>query len=275
MFFRRNRFRLKHGKNLVIIYWIFFCFFLFFIACALFSFQKYQQAKMLAAEKQVLTKIIKSYAPIQISVSVINLSIGQSFSVGSSHPFIAASTSKIILAACLLHEVEIGKKSLSAQVGEYQANFQLQQMVQESNNDSWHAITNYVGLQTLSDYAQSIGIHYDVSNNTIATQDEALFLQKLYTGTLLNTQDTKLLLSFMQNTNENTLIPASVPADVTVYHKYGWLDNYIHDAAILIYHNKLVILVIYTKGSTTTANKQIQLFKPITKAVLNYELGVD
>ena len=258
MFFHRNRSRLL------------FCFVLLFIAVGIFLFQKYQQAKEVAAEKKVLTKIIKSYAPIQISVSVINLSTGQSFSVGSSQKFIAASTSKIILAACLLHEVEIGKKSLSTQLGSYSVGFQLQQMVQESNNDSWHAITNYVGLQTLSYCAQSIGVHYFVSNNSITTQDEALFLQKLYTGALLDSQDTQLLLSYMQNTNENTLIPSAVSPDVTIYHKYGWLDSYVHDAAILIYHNTPVILVIYTKGSTTTANKQIQLFKPITKTVLQY-----
>ncbi len=173
-----------------------------------------------------------------------------------------------------MHDVELGNKSLSAQAGDYSVSFQLQEMVNQSNNDSWHALTSYVGLQNLSDYAESIGVHYDVANNSITTADEALFLQKLYTGELLNPQDTKLLLSYMQHTIDETLIPAAVPSDVTVYHKYGWLDSDLHDAAILVYNNQPIILVIYTKGTALTYTKQVQLFHQVTKAMLHYEFGL-
>ena len=276
MFHRRSRSRLdniSHKKEQSkFFYFVTSC--LLLLLVALFVYQKIEQAKLLAAEKKALTKVLKMYAPIQSSVAVINKS-GQSFIVGSTKPFNAASTTKIILAACLLHEVELGNKSLSAQAGDYPVSFQLQEMVNQSNNDSWHALTNYIGLQNLSDYAQSIGIHYDVANNSITTTDEALFLQKLYTGELLNSQDTKLLLSYMQHTNDETLIPAVVSSDVTVYHKYGWLDSYLHDAAILVYHNKPFILVIYTNGNKSTYSKQVQLIQQVTKMMLQYEFGID
>lgn len=241
-------------------------------ACILL--QEYRQAKLLASEKQLLTKIIRSYTPIQSSIAVINIQTGKIFNVGSNQSFVGASTTKIILAACLLHEVEIGKKNLSIQLGTYPASFQLQQMIQQSNNDAWHELTGYVGLNTLKDYVHTIGIQYNISQNSITTQNEALFLQKLYTEKLLNSQDTQLILSYMQNTNEDDLIAAWVPDNVKIYHKYGWLNNYIHDAAILVYNKTPVILVIYTKGNTTTANQQIQLFKPITTSILKYEFGL-
>ena len=276
MFSRRPHSRLHqspHKKEQNRLYsFIIFCLLIFMIA--FFIYQKIEQVKILAAEKKTLTKVLKSYYPIQSSVAVINKT-GQSFIVGSTKPFNAASTTKIILAACLLHEVELGDKSLSAQAGDYPVSFQLQAMVNQSNNDSWHALTNYVGLQNLSDYAESIGIHYDVANNSITTTDEALFLQKLYTGELLNSQDTKLLLSYMQHTNDETLIPAAVSSDVTVYHKYGWLDSYLHDAAILVYHNKPFILVIYTNGNKSTYSKQVELIHQVTKTMLQYEFGID
>ena len=255
-------------------YYVYICLLVVGAVIAFLFYQKLQQDRLLAEEKQQLTKIIKSYSPIQISVAVINMRTGQSFVLGSTKAFNAASTTKIILAACLLHEVEIGKKSLSNQLGAYPASFQLQQMVQQSNDDAWHELTNYIGLQTLSEYAESIGIHYDVGNNEITAQDEALFLQELYSGKLLTSQDTQLLLSYMQHTNEKSFISSAVPHDVTIYHKYGWLDNDIHDAAILVYNDIPVILVVYTSGNATTVNKQLQFFKPVTKIILQYEFGI-
>lgn len=255
-------------------YCVIICLFFLCAVLAVIFYQKYEQAKALASEKKLLTNIVRSYYPIKISIAVINIRNGQSFTIGSTRPFNAASTTKIILAACLLHEVENGKKSLAAQLGSYSVGSQLQQMVQQSNNDAWHALTNYVGLQTLSEYAHEIGIQYDINHNAVTAQDEAVFLQKLYTGGLLTPPDTQLLLSYMQHTNENSLIPAAVPADVTIYHKYGWLDSYIHDAAIMVYNNIPVVLVIYTRGNTTTVNKQIKLFKSITPVILKYEFGI-
>lgn len=273
MFHHCNDSHIKRKKNRVYYYVFIFLFAVGAVTAFLF-YQKLQQEKLLAAEKKQLTKIIKSNSDIQSSIAVINIRTGQSFVLGSTKAFNAASTTKIILAACLLHEVEMGKKSLSIQLGAYPASFQLQQMVQQSNDDSWHELTDYVGLQTLSEYAESISVHYDVTNNAITAQDEALFLQKLYSNKLLTSQDTQLLLSYMQDTNDNSLIPSAVPPDVTIYHKYGWLDNDIHDAAILVYNNTPVILVVYTSGNTTTVNKQLQFFKPVTKVVLQYELGI-
>lgn len=239
--------------------------------------QAYKKAWNLTSEKkeeQTLMQILKKNAGIESSITVINAKTGQTFSVGDKDDFVAASTTKVIMAACLLSEVELGKRNLNEQLGLYPASYQLQQMVQESNNDSWDAITNYVGLQTLQSYVKKIGIQYDIAQNEITANNEALFLEKLYAGKLLNGKDTKLLLSYMQDTNENDLISATVPSTVTVYHKYGWLDNYIHDAAILIHDGTPIIVVIYTQGNATTGNQQLQLFKPLTESILKYEFGL-
>ena len=67
-------------------------------------------------------------------------------------------------------------------------------------------------------------------------------------GSLLDSQDTAQLLSYMQDTNYETLIPAAVPEGITVFHKYGLLDDELHDVGILTQGDAAYALVIYTKG---------------------------
>jgi beta-lactamase class A len=121
-------------------------------------------------------------------------------------------------------------------------------MILQSDNDSWTLIMNAVGHQELTDYANSLGVQYNPEINTLAPADMARILAGLYSGSLLNAADTAHLLSTMQDTNDETLIPAAVPAGVTVYHKYGELVGELHDAAILDKDGHAYVLVVYTKG---------------------------
>jgi hypothetical protein len=53
----------------------------------------------------------------------------------------------------------------------------------------------------------------------------------------------------MQGTNYEELIPAAVPDGVAVFHKYGLLDDELHDAAILSTSAGRYALMVYTKGT--------------------------
>ena len=84
-----------------------------------------------------------------------------------------------------------------------------------------------------------------------------MLLEKLYDGQLLNKDDTALILSYMQQTNDDSLIPAALPQGAVVYHKYGELidtddnddGNWVNDAAIISYKGHSFILTIYTNRS--------------------------
>ena len=210
----------------------------------------------LAAE---INGIIDANSQYQIGVVLIDLSDGadQEGAVpestvqeyGVEAEFVAASTAKVLAAEAYYHLVETGQASLDDAVGAYSAEFQLQAMIQESNNDSWSLIMNAVGHQELSDYAASIGVDYQPETNTLAPAAMARILAGLYSGGLLEAEHTAQLLSFMQDTNYETLIPAAVPADVEVFHKYGLLGGNLHDAGILTRDGTSYALVIYTKGA--------------------------
>jgi beta-lactamase class A len=104
--------------------------------------------------------------------------------------------------------------------------------------------------------------------NTMSPASMALLLSKLYAGTLLNKQHTQALLSYMLNTNNETLIPAALPKNYTTYHKYGDLDDELHDAAIIVHGNQKFAVVIYTKGSGLVATRT-KLIHEVTQAIVS------
>jgi hypothetical protein len=60
---------------------------------------------------------------------------------------------------------------------------------------------------------------------------------------------------------------ASIPAGVKVYHKAGWLDDRVHDAAIIDNGKHPYVLVIFTKDISGDYNAAIghKIYADITK----------
>jgi beta-lactamase class A len=224
-----------------------------------------QNAKLAASIQPIIT----NNSQLQIGVSMINLKTGTALNLGNTQPFTAASTTKILTAAAFLHSVEQGQNNLNETLGAYTAAYQLKEMINDSDNDAWAALNNQIGYPQLGAYAQSIGLSsFDVNANTITAANEALLLQKLYNGQLLNQSDTSLVLSYMQNTNDESLIPAALPAGATVHHKYGQLNGDLHDAAIISYDGQSVVFVIYTNAPNGGAyTQQVGVIHQITQAL--------
>ena len=102
----------------------------------------------------------------------------------------------------------------------------------------------------------------------MTTADLAGLLSKLYAGKLLNDRDTKQLLSYMQHTNWESLIPAAVPKDITVYHKYGLIDGNLHDASIIVKDGKAYSFVVMTKSKDNgDDDDRTMIIREITRAV--------
>jgi beta-lactamase class A len=200
-----------------------------------------------------LDDLIASRPDLEISVSVIDINNNIQKDYGISDNFEGASTTKVLSAIVFLHEVENNEQNLDEQLGDFSARYQLCQMINQSDNDSWEAINQQLGHDELSAYAKSIGLSsYNPDENLITAHDEAILLDMLYQGKLLNDSNTKLLLSWMQNTNDESMIPSVIPEGATVYHKYGALDDRLHDVAIVVYKNQQVVLSIYTKSTNGT-----------------------
>lgn len=74
----------------------------------------------------------------------------------------------------------------------------------------------------------------------------------------------------MQNTTDETMIPKVIPSGATIYHKYGILDDSLHDTAIVDYQNKPFVLTIYTKsndGSNSDTDYRRDAIKQLATSV--------
>jgi beta-lactamase class A len=216
--------------------------------------------------------ILAANSQYQIGVALVGLSRGAGTAdvheYGVREKFVAASTAKVLAAAAYYHLVETGAASLDDPLGSYTAGFQLREMIQQSDNDSWSLIMDAVGHEELTEYAASLGVNYDPETNTLTPAEMATIVSRLYSGTLLNAGDTAQLLSYMQDTNYETLIPAAVPEGITVFHKYGLLDDELHDAAVLAQGNTAYALVIYTKGQgLSDVPERTDVIHQLTQAV--------
>ncbi|MDQ0770412.1 beta-lactamase class A [Pseudarthrobacter defluvii] len=204
----------------------------------------------------------------RIGLALADVSGGAARTFGDQDTFTAASTAKILTAAAYYHLVEQGQASLDEPMGDYDAAFQLKAMVKDSNNDSWLLLMEAVGYPQLITYADSIGITYDPEQNLLTAADMALVLKKLYAGELLDKDNTDQLLSFMQDTNNEDLIPAGSRTGVDVHHKYGEVSGELHDAALLSYRGSTFALVIYTENPEGVPDDgQAEVIRDLTRAV--------
>lgn len=195
-----------------------------------------------------INAIIAANSRYQVGVAIIDVKDGVAHEYGDKTKFVAASTAKVLAAAGYYNLVESGRASLTARMGSSTSGAQIRQMIQQSNNQSWALIQGAVGQKGLTAYAASFGITYDRTLNHLTPGETAKTLSMLYSGQLLNAEHTAQLLSYMQNTNFETLIPAAVPAGITVFHKYGLLFGNLHDASILVQGDKAYAFVVYTLG---------------------------
>jgi len=220
-----------------------------------------------------INNITSKYSDTDISIAFKNSDFSQIQVYGKTTSYTGASTTKVITAVYYLSLVESGERTLDQYIEDHSAVWQIKQMINQSNNSSWHSLNNNIGYENLENYANSIGLaSFDLSENTITAKDEALLLEKLYTGKLINNKHSDLLLSYMQNTNYETLIPAALPDGVTVYHKYGLLNNNLHDISIIKNDDKVFYLTILTDSkSTINYTERTKLFHEIVNAILEFE----
>jgi CubicO group peptidase (beta-lactamase class C family) len=100
--------------------------------------------------REQINGVINAYGDHQVGVALIDMADGQTYEYGARTKFVAASTAKILVAAAYYHLVESGSASLTAPLGGYAASFQIRQMVQYSNNESWALLRDAIGYRSAS-----------------------------------------------------------------------------------------------------------------------------
>ncbi len=218
---------------------------------------------------QKLQDFASAHSTITWGIEVIDLKTNQRASLNADKSFFAASTNKLVTAIYFLHQVEQGKASLDDAMGSYDASFHLQQLIQQSNNNSWDLFNKKLTFAAQQSYATSLGMDkYNKDENEVSPANLGLLLRKLYRGELLSQEHTKLLLSYMHDTNEERLIPASIPKGTKVFHKYGMYNAYVHDAAIIDNGSPFVLVIMSDGGDSPAYDTRFTLFQQLCALVL-------
>jgi len=220
-----------------------------------------------------INKTISENPGMDIGVSIVDCKTGRPQDYGVQKPFVAASTAKLITALAFLYDVEHGKASLDQPIGKFTAEQALEALIVDSDNQVWDIFNNTImNHQELAEYAGQIGLTgYNPDGNTITPASVAMLLNNLFNEKLLNAQHTRLVLSYMERAKEIDFITKVVPADTKVYHKPGFLDDRVHDAAILDNGKRPYVLVIFTKSRTVDYDSRAgeKVFADITRATLD------
>ena len=223
-----------------------------------------------------LQSIVNQYDNLTIAVSVVDLTNNYQYNSGEIDTlFKGASTIKVLTATQYMHMVEQGETSLDTVIGGQSAKSAIEAMLNQSDNPSWTALREYIGWDNLESYADSIGLSSFTGGeyNTINPRDYTTVLTKLYKGELINNEHRDMLLSYMQNTDNESLIPAVMPANMTLRHKWGTIWGVLHDVGYITYQDKTYAVVIYTNNESNTADlntTQKSAIHDITNVITDY-----
>lgn len=184
---------------------------------------------------------------IEVGISVYDLKTDLSYGYNDSLPQHAASVSKILTAIYLLQKVQAGEIKFSDELGTYNIEFNLKQMVNQSNTISWEMIDDLLGIRPQQRFAKSLGLNsVNFQDNLMSPNDAAVLFAKLYKGELLEENYQRMLFSYMQNTETENLIAPAIPDNIPLYHKSGLYEGEVHDVAIIDHPEHPFVLAIFT-----------------------------
>lgn len=125
----------------------------------------------------------------------------------------------------------------------------VKEMAQSSDNTAFEIMGKIVGWNSINQVIKEIGMtntSFDKSSTT--PYDTGLLFLKLEKGNLISTKSKNELLNFLTNTQFENLIPAGIPKDIQVAHKYAASGSELNDAGIIFVKGKPFILVVLSKN---------------------------
>lgn len=180
---------------------------------------------------------------------------GMSANANGGKQFEAASTYKLFVAYVVFQRVNQGAMTWNDSINGKTAAQCFDDMIVKSDNNCAKAfVTKVGGWQVVEDAMRGLGLGgTDLTGSTLLTtaNDLSIFLQKLQAGSLLNANDTGRLLDTMKRQIYRAGIPKGTGQ--TVADKVGFVDDVIHDAAIVYGPQGPYVLVIMTSNSSWSA----------------------
>ena len=219
--------------------------------------------------KSVVGEIVSENAG-DFGIAFKDLTTDKSWEINGDKIFTAASTMKVLSVSGLYNAIERDLVSLDKRVGGVALQEHARLALEVSDNNSWETINTVVGYKNLQNFALGLRLtNINVFDNTIDAVDFRNLLEKLYSGQLLNNENTNEVLSYMDHTETENRIPAGVDGAEIIYHKTGTLDALTHDGGIIRSGKGDYILTVYTENLLGNVDARSAVIAQISNAVWN------
>jgi len=215
-----------------------------------------------------------------LSVYIINARDGASFGIDEDKLYQAISLNKLPIAVIILKKVEEGKLSLDTKlpiedkdrdnsfgtlyaqpVNELSVRDLLRYMLSESDNTALWVLSKKITKEDLLYFTKYIDYYsndinsekFPIDTKTSPKTVSNIFLS-LYLSTILNADDSELILSYLTNSSFDIKKYAQLPDDVVVSQKYGfyYLNN------LSFFHSCGIIYVEDSRFSYCIMSKDIE-----------------
>lgn len=167
-------------------------------------------------------------------------------SYNGDQQFVTASTYKLFVAYSLLKQIDSGKRDWGSNADCFN------KMISQSDNACAESFLNSLGLKTVTDDIQAIGLGNSTfmkSGGPFTTaNDQALLLGMIATGQNFSAANQQRLIAAMKANVFRQGIPAGVNG--TVADKVGFMNGLLHDSAIVYGPHGTYVLSIMTDGSS-------------------------
>lgn len=146
--------------------------------------------------------------------------------------------------------------------------------LKESDNTAAHVIEIKIGEDNVQKLVNAWGMKQtNMIENKTTAYDMGILFEKIYKNEIADTANTNELLGFMNKTDFEDRIPKDLPSSVTVYHKTGDEEGYVHDVGLVKTEKGIYYLGILTSDigeqETETKNTIAEISRTIFERLYN------
>jgi hypothetical protein len=203
-----------------------------------------------------LYDVIRNYPGLKVGVSVNDVNTQNSANISKDYSFIAASTTKVLIATYTydqaqkgninLDDILVPKSSKSADFKPISFGENIYWMIVKSDNESWKDLMDYFGYDNIDSYINGLGYKsFTTNGNVISANDMAGFLKQLAKGELIKGENLDELLGYMSQSWTGPLTLEDKYQDLSK--KTGWLEDRMHFVGIMGNGDNQKTFSIYTE----------------------------
>lgn len=180
-----------------------------------------------------------------------NLNSGKTYQYHQTDIFPAASIYKLAVMWTAYQAQENGTLKFDETIGNWTVKDALNLMITVSDNDSAIAIAEKLGWDKIEAQMHKEGfLSFDLTSEDspkVDAQDIAELLERINSDTAVGFDASNQMQNLLLAQQINDRIPAKLPNNVQVAHKTGEIDNFRHDAGIVIGKKSQYIFVFMTE----------------------------